>query len=46
MKLYFILKEIDLNAQQAFGLDDNLVTEEKVPVLVESSQNIMLKRIQ
>jgi KUP system potassium uptake protein len=45
MKLYFIIKGIDLDAQQSFGLDDNLVTEEKVPLVVESPQNITLKRI-
>jgi KUP system potassium uptake protein len=45
MKLYFLIKTIDLDTKRAFGLDDSLVTEEKVPLVVESSQNIKLRRI-
>jgi len=45
MKLYFMIKAIDINARRSFGLDYSLVTEEKVPLVVESAQNIRLKRI-
>lgn len=46
MKLYFLLKIIDLDAKKSFGIDHSLVTEEKVPLVVESAQNIHLRRIQ
>jgi len=39
------MKRIDLDAKRPFGLDNNLVTEEKIPLVVESPQNIKLKRI-
>jgi KUP system potassium uptake protein len=45
MKLYFMIKMIDLDTKRSFGLDHSLVTEEKVPLVVESAQNIRLKRI-
>jgi len=45
MKLYFMIKAIDLDTRRSFGLDYSLVTEEKVPLVVESAQNIRLKRI-
>ncbi len=45
MKLYFMLKIIDLDTKRSFGLDSSFVTEEKVALVVESAQNINLKRI-
>ena len=34
MKLYFMIKMIDLDTKRSFGLDHSLVTEEKVPLVV------------
>jgi KUP system potassium uptake protein len=45
MKLYFMIKTIDLDTRRSFGLDYSLVTEEKIPLVVESAQNIRLKRV-
>jgi len=45
MKLYFMIKLIDIDTKRAFGLDSSLVTEEKIPLVVESPQNIQLRRI-
>ena len=45
MKLYYIIKMIDLDSKGSFGLDESLVTVERVPLVVESPQNIRLKRI-
>ena len=45
MKLYFMIKILDLDTKRSFGLDDSLVTEEKLALVVESAQNIKLKRI-
>ena len=45
MKLYFMIKTIDLDTKRSFGLDNSVVSEEKVALVVESAQNINLKRI-
>jgi KUP system potassium uptake protein len=45
MKLYFMLKSIELDSKRSFGLEESTVTEEKLPLVIESPQNIYLKRI-
>ncbi len=45
MNLYFIMKHIDISTEEALGLDENLIAEEKVPLIVEKPQHIHLKRV-
>lgn len=45
LKLFFVLKRLDLSSQKAFGLEESAVTIEKVPLVVESISNLKLKRI-
>lgn len=45
MNGYFILKEISLSEQSAFGLDTSSVTIEKVPLIISPMEDFQLKRI-
>ncbi|MFH1004617.1 MAG: KUP/HAK/KT family potassium transporter [Bacteroidota bacterium] len=42
---YFILKEISLSDERAFGLDMDTVTLEKVPLIINPVKSLPLKRI-
>jgi KUP system potassium uptake protein len=42
---YFILKELGLSEEKAFGLDTSSVAIEKVPLIIQPSQEIALTRI-
>jgi KUP system potassium uptake protein len=42
---YFLLKELGLSEEKAFGLDTSSVAIEKVPLIIQPSQEIALKRI-
>lgn len=46
LKMYFLLKEIDVTAEKAYNLDYSLVTTEKIPLVFESYPIIKLKRIE
>ena len=45
MNGYFILKDISLSEQSAFGLDTSSVTIEKVPLVISPMEDFQLKRI-
>jgi len=45
MNCYFVLKELSLSEEKAFGLDTSSVNVEKVPLILNPSRNIHLKRI-
>jgi KUP system potassium uptake protein len=45
MHAYFLLKDISLTEQSAFGLDTSSVTIEKVPLVISPVENFQLKRI-
>jgi len=45
MKAYFILKNISLSEERAFGLDQSDVTIEKYPIIVSAVTDIQLKRL-
>ena len=45
LKIFFLLKRLDLSPQKAFGLEESAVATEKVPLIVESIPNLKLKRI-
>ena len=45
MNAYFILKDISLSEQSAFGLDTSSVTIEKVPLVIAPIQDFQLKRV-
>lgn len=45
MNAYFILKDISLSEQSAFGLDTSSVTIEKVPLVIAPIEDFQLKRI-
>ncbi|MEO6915092.1 MAG: KUP/HAK/KT family potassium transporter [Chitinophagaceae bacterium] len=46
MKFHFWLKEISLNEESGFGLDESSVTVEKFPLIVAPVTSIKLKRIE
>lgn len=46
MNTYFILKDISLSEQSAFGLDTSSVTIEKVPLVIAPIEDFQLKRVQ
>jgi KUP system potassium uptake protein len=46
MNGYFLLKEISLSEQSAFGLDTSSVAIEKVPMVIIPMEDFQLKRIQ
>jgi KUP system potassium uptake protein len=45
MNGYFILKDISLSEQSAFGLDTSSVTVEKVPLVISPMEDFQLKRV-
>jgi KUP system potassium uptake protein len=45
MDYYFILKKFSLSEERGFGLDLSFVTVEQVPLIVSTTENIVLKRI-
>jgi KUP system potassium uptake protein len=45
MNGYFILKDISLSEQSAFGLDTSSVTVEKVPMVISPIEDLQLKRV-
>ena len=44
MRLYFIFDKISLPDPEAFGLDYNNVVIERVPLIMQDSKDIHLKR--
>lgn len=44
MKIYFVLDKISLPDPDAFGLDYNNVVVERVPLIVEGTEDVQLKR--
>jgi KUP system potassium uptake protein len=46
MKLHFLLRYITVSEKQWFGLDDNNVEVEKIPLLISPVKDLELKRIQ
>ncbi|HTO14656.1 MAG TPA: KUP/HAK/KT family potassium transporter [Edaphocola sp.] len=46
MKAYFVLKQISLSEVSSFGLDSSDVTIEKFPLILSSTTNINLKRVE
>jgi KUP system potassium uptake protein len=45
LKGYFILKELSISEEKAFGLDTSSVKVEKVPLVISAPREINLKRI-
>lgn len=45
LSLYFLMKRIDISTEDALGLDENMVTEEKVPLIVGEPEHFHLKRV-
>jgi KUP system potassium uptake protein len=45
MKGYFILKHISLSEERSFGLDPSDVTVEKFPLILSTTSNLNLKRV-
>lgn len=45
LKGYFLLKELSLSEERAFGLDTSTVTVEKVPLIIAPVSEINLRRI-
>lgn len=45
LDLYFVLKQLSLSEEKAFGLDTSSVTTEKVPLIVSPANDINLVRI-
>jgi KUP system potassium uptake protein len=45
LKGYFILKELSISEEKAFGLDTSSVKVEKVPLVISPPREINLKRI-
>lgn len=45
MRLYFVLKEISLSEEKAFGLDTSNVIVEKFPLIVSATTGLKLRRI-
>lgn len=45
MKGYFILKHISLTEERSFGLDPSDVTVEKFPLILSTTSNLNLKRV-
>ncbi len=45
LKIYFMLKNISLSEEKAFGLDTSSVTIEKVPLIIAPPRDMNLKRI-
>jgi KUP system potassium uptake protein len=45
MKLHFLMRRLTVSEKQWFGLDDNHVEVEKIPLLISPIQDIELKRI-
>ena len=43
---YFILKDLSLSEEKAFGLDTSSVAVEKVPLIIQPARDIPLKRIE
>ncbi|HRP89192.1 MAG TPA: KUP/HAK/KT family potassium transporter [Edaphocola sp.] len=46
MRGYFLLKQISLSEETGFGLDPSDVTVEKFPLILSSTTNINLKRVE
>ena len=45
MQLYFWIKEISLSEEKGFGLQQNIVTVEKYPLIVAPASRFTLKRV-
>ncbi|MCC6683585.1 MAG: KUP/HAK/KT family potassium transporter [Bacteroidia bacterium] len=45
MRFYFILKELGLSEEKAFGLDTSNVKVEKVPLTIPRPRNLSIKRV-
>lgn len=45
LDLYFLLKDVSLSEEKAFGLDTSSVHVEKVPLIIAPTRDIHLKRI-
>lgn len=45
MKLHFLLRHITISEKQWFGLDDNNVEVEKIPLLISAVKDLELKRV-
>ncbi|MBL0047392.1 MAG: KUP/HAK/KT family potassium transporter [Bacteroidetes bacterium] len=45
LDIYFVLKQLSLSEEKAFGLDTSSVTTEKVPLIVTPTRDINLVRI-
>ncbi len=46
MKFYFLLKEISLSEEKAFGLDSSNVTVEKFPLIISPATRLNLQRVE
>lgn len=46
MRFYFLLKELGLSEEKAFGLDTSNVKVEKVPLIITKPRSVKMKRIQ
>jgi len=46
LRLYFLFKKMDLSPQEAFSLEDSVVLVEKVPLIVDEVDNLVLSRRQ
>jgi len=46
MRIYFILKEISLSEEKAFGLDTSNVIVEKFPLIVSQATGLKLRRLE
>jgi KUP system potassium uptake protein len=45
MRFYFLLKELGLSEEKAFGLDTSNVKVEKVPLTIPRPRNLNIKRV-
>jgi len=45
LDIYFVLKEISMSEEKAFGLDTSSVLVEKVPMAIANAQDVKLKRV-
>ncbi len=45
MRLYFYLKEISLNEEKGFGLEQSMVQVEKLPLIISPVHNLKLNRV-
>ncbi len=46
LEIFFMLNKLNVRIKKAYNLEYNLVTTEKTPFLLESANNITLKRVQ